>query len=210
MSHLHAGWLFRKSREEEERPGELYKFLDIQRGQTVCDFGCGNGYHAIQMAKRVGPRGKVLAVDIQPEMLEKLNRRVETRGFNNVEPILATDEESGLPEGKVDLVLMVDVYHELSDPPPVMKEVKKSLKPDGRLVLVEFREEDPGVPIRPLHKMSKRQVHRELTAQGFLLVSQYDKLPWQHVMVYASGEGGLPKVELEPWAPPETEQNAPK
>lgn len=201
MSYSGASWLIRKSREKEERPQELYKFLKPQRGQKVCDFGCGNGYHAIQMAKLVGPRGKVYAVDIQQEMLDELHERATARGLRNIELVLATPKNSGLPENKLDMVLMVDVYHELSDPPKVLTEIKKSLSPKGTLVLVEFREEDPNVPIRPLHKMSKEQIQRELVAEGFNLTGQYDQLPWQHVMVYALGKNVLRTVKLKPWVP---------
>lgn len=202
MSYSGASWLIRKSREKEERPQELYQFLKLQRGQTVCDFGCGNGYHAIQMAKLVGPRGKVYAVDIQEEMLALLEQRASTRGLKNIELVLAKPSDSGLPESQLDMVLMVDVYHELSDPPTVLAEIKRALSPKGTLVLVEFREEDPNVPIRPLHKMSKRQIQREMVAEGFRLTAQYDQLPWQHVMVYSTGQQSSPAVKLEAWAPP--------
>ncbi|QDS98518.1 class I SAM-dependent methyltransferase [Adhaeretor mobilis] len=201
MSYSGADWLTRRSRAQEERPGELYDFLKLKAGQHVCDFGCGNGYHAFEMSKRVGPRGKVYAVDIQSEMLDKLKRRTESRGIKNIHPILAKPKEPRLPVAALDLILMVDVYHELSDPPTVLAQVKKSLKADGRLVLVEFREEDRDVPIRPLHKMSKSQVHRELTSQAFVLSEQYDQLPWQHVLVFGKkADKKRPAVKLAPWA----------
>jgi len=194
-----ASWLIRSSRVEEERPDKLLKALKLKPGQVVCDFGCGNGFYTLEVAKRVGARGVVYAVDVQPEMLELLAERAGPRGLENVKPVLATEEESGLPERTFDLVLMIDVYHELADPVGVLKEVRASLKPEGRLVEVEFREEDPTVPIRPLHKMSQAQVMREIPANGFKLVGQYDGLPWQHVLYFARDDSPLPVHELRPW-----------
>lgn len=196
-----AGWLTRPTRDQEEEPLKLLKSLKIQPGQTICDFGCGNGFHSLQLAKRVGPTGSVHAIDIQPEMLEMLRERAGPRGLANIKPVLATEEESGLVPGTFDMVLMVDVYHELSNPAEILAAVLKSLKPDGRLVLVEFREEDESVPILPLHKMSQPQVVKELEANGFKLVGQFDRLPWQHVLQFARHDSGLPEVALQPWRP---------
>ncbi|HEX6962448.1 MAG TPA: class I SAM-dependent methyltransferase [Lacipirellula sp.] len=199
MHYSGAGWLTRKSRTREEHPKKMLKSLALKPGQVVCDFGCGNGYHTLQLARLVGPKGLVYAVDIQQEMLDMLAERSVTRGLENIKPVLATAEDPGLPPETFDLVLMVDVYHELSHPPEVLELVRSSLKPDGRLVLVEFREEDPEVPILPLHKMSQPQVLRELTANEFKLVGQYDKLPWQHVLMFAREDSKLPKIELREW-----------
>ncbi len=196
-----AGWLTRATRVQEENPAKLLKSLDLKPGQVVCDFGCGNGYHTLQLAKRVGPQGQVFAIDIQQEMLDLLADRAAPRGLENIKPVLATAEDPGMPPGMFDLVLMVDVYHELSHPPEVLATVRKSLKPEGRLVLVEFREEDPAVPILPLHKMSQAQVLKELPANGFKLVHQYDRLPWQHVLGFARDDSSLPAIELKSWAP---------
>jgi ubiquinone/menaquinone biosynthesis C-methylase UbiE len=196
-----AGWLTRPSREQEEEPLKLLNSLKIKPGQTVCDFGCGNGFHSLQLAKRVGPKGEVHSIDIQPEMLEMLKERAGPRGLENIKPILATESASGLTAGAYDLMLMVDVYHELADPETVLAEVYESLKPQGRLVLVEFREEDESVPILPLHKMSQRQVVKELTANRFKLVGQFDRLPWQHVLHFARGDSSLQELELRPWRP---------
>jgi 2-polyprenyl-3-methyl-5-hydroxy-6-metoxy-1,4-benzoquinol methylase len=196
-----AGWLTRPTREQEEEPLKLLKSLKIQPGQTVCDFGCGNGFHSLQLAKQVGPRGAVYAIDIQPEMLEMLRERAGPRGLANIKPVLATEAESGLAPGTFDMVLMVDVYHELSNPAEILAAVHKSLKPDGRLVLVEFREEDESVPILPLHKMSQPQVVKELEANDFKLIGQFDRLPWQHVLQFARHDSELPKVALRPWQP---------
>lgn len=196
-----AGWLTRPTRDQEEEPLKLLNSLKIQPGQTICDFGCGNGFHSLQLAKRVGPTGAVHAIDIQPEMLEMLRERAGPRGLANIKPILATEQESGLAAAAFDMVLMVDVYHELSNPPEILAAVHKSLKRDGRLVLVEFREEDEAVPILPLHKMSQPQVVKELEANGFKLVGQFDRLPWQHVLQFARKDSPLPKVDLRPWQP---------
>ncbi len=199
MSYSGADWLTRDTRDAEENPARLLKSLDIQRGQTVCDFGCGNGFYTLQLARLVGPRGAVYAVDIEPEMLALLAKRAEPRGLDNVKPVLATPEDPGLPKSKFDLVLMVDVYHELSDPVPVLATIRESLKPRGRVAVVEFREEDPTVPILPLHKMSQGQVMREIPQNGFKLVAQFDGLPWQHVLYFARDDSPLPEVGLKPW-----------
>lgn len=196
-----AGWLVRETRNEEENPAALLAALELKEGQTLCDFGCGNGFYTLQLAKRVGPRGAVYAVDIQPEMLELLQQRAGPRGLDNVRPVLATEADAGLPAETFDLVLMVDVYHELSDPEAVLAAIRSSLKPEGRVAVVEFREEDLDVPILPLHKMSKMQVMREFTANGLKLVGQFDELPWQHVLFFARDDSPLPAVELMAWPP---------
>lgn len=200
MHYSHASWLTRPERVREEAPDRLLALLGVKPGQTVCDFGCGNGYHTLKLARQVGPAGRVLAVDIQPEMLDLLRRRSEPRGLTQIEPILATVDDSRLPAAEIDLLLMVDVYHELDQPGGVLAQVRRSLKPRGRLALVEFRGEDPQVPIRPLHKMTKVQVQKELTANGFKLVQQQDELPWQHLLIYARDDSPLPAVDLRRWS----------
>jgi predicted methyltransferase len=199
MSFSGASWLIRDSRDDEENPPLLLRALELKEGQTVCDFGCGNGFYTLQLAKRVGPRGLVYAVDIQKEMLEMLAERTAPRGVNNVKPVLASETESGLPPATFDLVLMVDVYHELSDPAAVLAAIRASLKPAGRVAIVEFREEDPAVPILPLHKMSQAQVMREIPANGFKLVGQFDNLPWQHVLFFARDDSPVAVHQLRPW-----------
>jgi SAM-dependent methyltransferase len=201
MSADGAAWLTREAREREEQPQLLLKTLQLKPGQRVCDFGCGNGYYALELAQRVGPTGEVWAVDIQPEMLDLLGKRIEARQLKNIRPTLATETDPRLPAGTLDLVLMVDVYHELSHPEEVLDAVRRSLRPTGRLVLVEFRAEDPNVPIKPLHKMSQPQVLKELTSNRFKLVDQFDQLPWQHVMCFADDRSPLPAIGLVPWAP---------
>jgi ubiquinone/menaquinone biosynthesis C-methylase UbiE len=132
-------------------------------------------------------------------MLELLKQRAEPRGLANIRIVLAEQDDPGLPEQALDLVLMVDVYHELSSPPPVLAAVYRSLQPTGRLVLVEFREEDPEVPIKPLHKMSQKQIVKELSANGFKLTGQYDGLPWQHVLFFSRNDSPAPATQLIPW-----------
>ena len=184
MHYTGAEWLIRDVREREERCSLMLANLGLRPGQTVCDLGCGNGYHTLPMAKIVGAEGVVLGVDVQPEMLEYLRDRMEIQGVDNVIPILGSFHHPRLPHGQLDLVLMVDVYHEFSHPEQMLAAIRKSLKPKGVVVLVEYREEDPDVPIKPLHKMSKKQVDLELTANGFKRVQEFDKLPWQHMLFY--------------------------
>ncbi len=199
MSASGADWLTRKEREREEEPRKLLKSLELKPGQQVCDFGCGNGYHTLQLARQVGPRGKVFAVDIQEEMLDLLKARAEPRGLDNIEPVLATVDDPKLPKGILDLLLMVDVYHELSEPELILSAIRDSLNKSGRVAIVEFREEDIEVPIRPLHKMSKIQVLKEIEANRFKLVGQYDGLPWQHVLFFARDDSPLPAQEMVAW-----------
>jgi len=182
MSYHGIPWLNRPERIQEENPEEMLEQLKVQPGMTVCDMGCGDGYYTIELARRVGPTGKVIAVDIQPEMLQELSRRCEQNNLKNVDMILGLPHDPKLPEGKLDLILMVDVYHEFSNPIEMLDSMRRSLKKDGRIALVEFRGEDPQVPIKPEHKMTKKQILKEYEANAFRLVDQYDRLPWQHLM----------------------------
>jgi len=204
MSYHGAPWLTRPQREREENTSELLEQLRISPGQWICDLGCGNGYYTLRMARRMddaekalaaardreeleAPRreGKILAVDIQPEMLELLGQRSEQAGLSHrVEQILGTLADPKLPKGVVDLVLLVDVYHELSLPGKVMAAVRRSLKKDGRIVLVEYRGEDPRVPIKPLHRMLERQAIAELKALGFRWIETKRFLRRQHVLIF--------------------------
>ena len=189
MHYTGAPWLVRESRQREEDCEQLLKALKIQPGQVVCDMGCGNGFYALQLAEMVGPKGKVFAVDIQSEMLGYLRSRMRKEKVTNIQLLLGTPVDPRLEPGSVDLMLLVDVYHEFSHPVEMLKAIRTSLKSKGRVVLAEFREEDPLVPIKPLHKMSKRQIMREFPANGFKLVEEYDKLPWQHLMFFERAEG---------------------
>ena len=184
MSFHGAPWLIRDTRDAEERPKQLLKALKIKKGQTVADIGCGNGFYTLQMAQRVGKKGRVLAVDIQQEMLDLLDERAREAGVNNVEPILGGPADPRLPKGEVDLILLVDVYHEFAYPEQMLAAMRKSLKPDGVIALAEYRGEDRSVPIKPLHKMGKEQILKEYLPNGFKLVREFDKLPWQHLMFF--------------------------
>lgn len=190
MHYAGAPWLTRESREREEDCSTLLKALHIQPGQTICDLGCGNGFYTLKLARLVGDTGRILAVDIQQEMLRLLGNRAKNARLKNIEPILGTLIDPRLPDEQLDLVLLVDVYHELSHPEHVLQAIRKSLKPTGRMVLVEFRLEDPNVPIKLLHKMSKAQILKEIPPNGFKLVEQFDELPWQHVMFFERAEEG--------------------
>ncbi len=188
MHYLGAPWLIRDGREREERCSQMLANLGVKPGMTVCDMGCGNGYYSLKLAKLVGAQGKVIAVDIQPEMLTFLRQRAAKEKITNITPTLGSLIDPQLPPGKVDIILCVDVYHEFSHPEHMLREMRKSLAPNGLLVLLEYREEDPTVPIKPLHKMSKNQVNKEMAANGLKLAKQYDELPWQHMMFYRRDE----------------------
>lgn len=180
-----ADWLLRETREDEENAARMIDALGVETGQAVCDLGCGNGYHTLRLAERVGPDGTVYAVDVQPQMLSMLRRRAERAGLDNIEFLLGTVADPRLPPNSCDLILMVDVYHELAYPELMLAEIRQALKPGGRVALVEFRAEDPEVPIKPLHKMSKEQIRREWEANGFEIVGDFDELPWQHLVFLA-------------------------
>lgn len=185
MGYQGAGWLERTEREKEEEPAKLLAALDLKRGMVVADLGAGSGYHAFRIAPVVGNAGKVLAVDIQPQMLKLIADKAKAAGVTNVEPVQAAEQNPNLPTNGVDLILMVDVYHELSHPFEVTEKLVAALKPGGRLVFVEFRLEDSKVPIKLVHKMSERQVLAEM---GEFPRMEHTKtvgtLPWQHVIVF--------------------------
>src|SRR3954447_6425912 len=163
-----AAWLDRPEREREEEPAKAIAALKVGPGQTVADIGAGSGYYTVRLADAVGPTGRVFATDIQPEMLALLRKRLAGRnGGSNVELVQGTPTESTLPDGAIDLALMVDVYHELAQPQVFLRSLKRALKADGRLVLIEFRKESEWVPIREEHKMSVRDARLELEAEGF-------------------------------------------
>ena len=184
MHYRGAPWLVRESREREEDCTTMLENLGVKPGMTVCDMGCGNGFYSLRLAKQIGETGKVLAVDIQQEMLHMLSHRAKKAKLKNIETIFGSVADPRLPSGEVDLILCVDVYHEFSHPEHMLAAMLKSLKPEGQLVLVEFRAEDPRVPIKPLHKMSKQQILKELLPNGFKLVQEFDGLPWQHLMFF--------------------------
>lgn len=198
MSFHGAPWLIRSEREAEERPAEAIEQLGLKPGMIVCDLGCGNGYYSLVMAKLVAPNGKVLAVDIQPEMLHLLELRAKESGVDNLQPVLGTVADPKLPTNTVDLVLLVDVYHEFSHPEEMLSGIRDSLKSKGLVALLEYREEDKSVPIKPLHKMSKQQILKEYKANGFKLAKQYDGLPWQHLMFFEKDPSWIPSASSKP------------
>lgn len=183
MSSDGARWLDRDEREEEERPDEVIANLDLAPTHVVADVGAGTGYFAFRIARRV-PAGRVYAVDVQPEMVEILRERIEERKLPNVEAVLGTETDPKLPEASVDVALMVDVYHELSHPKEVLEALHRALRPGARLVLIEYRGEDPDVPMKPLHKMTEAQVRRELEGVGYRWVETRGFLPRQHFLVF--------------------------
>jgi ubiquinone/menaquinone biosynthesis C-methylase UbiE len=198
MSHRGASWLIRPEREQEENASESFDRLGLEPGMTIVDMGCGNGFWTLPMAKEVGQDGRVLAVDIQREMLSKLKARGAQQSLNNIEPILGKVNDPRLPIGEVDMVLMVDVYHEFSHPQSMLWSIRRSLKPKGVVALLEYREEDPSVPIKPRHKMSKRQIIKEYQANRLKLVREYNGLPWQHLMFFARDDSPLQEIDPKP------------
>jgi ubiquinone/menaquinone biosynthesis C-methylase UbiE len=177
-------WLERKERELEEDPDLAMRLIRVARGSTVADLGAGSGYFTIRLAKAVGMDGKVYAVDIQQGMLDLLQRAVTKEKLTNVTPVLGAADDPRLPAASLDLVLMVDVYHELSSPQTTLGHLKNALKPGGRLVLLEYRAEDPDVPILPEHKMTKAMVKLEIEHEGFKQQRVYDDLPRQHLIIF--------------------------
>jgi SAM-dependent methyltransferase len=183
MGHLGAGWLERSSREREERTDLLVDNLPLEEDDVVADVGAGTGYFSFRIAPSV-PGGEVLAVDIQPEMLAIVRERAEEAGIDNVRGIRGSVTDPNLPDAGVDLALIVDAYHEFSHPREMALALRRALRPGGRLILVEYRAEDPSVPIKRLHKMSEAQARRELEAAGFEFVRNRDFLPQQHFLVF--------------------------
>jgi ubiquinone/menaquinone biosynthesis C-methylase UbiE len=179
-----APWLDRAEREREEQPTRALQIMQIAPGMTVADIGAGSGYFTERLARLVGPSGQVFATDIQPGMIDLLKRRLSAQAIQNVSVILSEPANPLLPAGAIDLALMVDVYHELGDPQTVLKHIRTALKPEGRLVLVEYKGEDPTIPILPSHKMTVAQAKTELEAEGFTLATAVSSLPRQHVLIF--------------------------
>ena len=179
-----AAWLERQEREREERADLLLRALRLSPGMNVADVGAGTGFYSRRMAPAVAP-GVVYAVDVQPQMLRLLESQAAQAGLRNIRPVLATTHSTGLAAQSVELALLVDVYHELEFPFEVMQDVVRALRPGGRVVLVEYRAEDPAVPIKPLHKMSQAQVKKEMAPHALAHEGTLDILPWQHVLVFS-------------------------
>ena len=181
-----APWLDRSEREAEERPTQALAFLDIKPGWVVADIGAGSGYFTERLSRLVGATGRVYANDIQKGMLDLLQRRLASQQLQNVTLVLGEPADPKLPPSSIDLALMVDVYHELGDPQTMLANIRRALKPDGRLALIEYKGEDPSVPILPLHKMTVAQARLELEPEGFVLTSVNSSLPRQHVLVFSA------------------------
>lgn len=200
MGYQGAIWLERPEREMEEAPSKLVKELKLQPGQVVADIGAGSGMLSVMMAKEVGENGKVYAVDVQQEMLDLLDKRLTALGVKNVEGVLGKDKSPRLEEESIDLAIMVDVYHEFAFPYEMMTEIAKSLKPGGRVVFVEYRKEDPDVPIKLVHKMTEAQVKKEIDQPEFHLKwkETIETLPRQHVIIFEkqSEEAGKAEPKL--------------
>ncbi len=186
MGYQGAPWLERSEREEEEAPDVALNVLNIPKGASVADIGAGSGYITVRLAARVGPSGRVFANDVQPQMLNILARRLNNAKITNVTLIEGTLDDPKLPPASVDLAMMVDVYHELSQPQAMLRHFRESLKPGGRLVLLEYRKEDPTVPIKPEHKMSVAEAKMELEAEGFTLSKVDEALPRQHILIFVA------------------------
>jgi len=186
MGYQGAPWLERGERDEEEAPDVALNVLKIPKGASVADIGAGSGFMTVRLAARVGPTGRVFANDVQPQMLNILARRLSNSKITNVTLIEGTFDDPKLPPASVDLALMVDVYHELSQPQAMLRHLLEALKPGGRLVLLEYRKEDPTVPIKPEHKMSVAEAKMEVEAEGFTLTKVDEALPRQHILIFTA------------------------
>jgi SAM-dependent methyltransferase len=185
MGYQGAEWLERGERVDEEEPDLALNLLQIPPGAAVADIGAGSGYITERLAARVGPNGRVFANDLQPQMLGILSRRLAARNITNVTLVQGTVDDPKLAPSSVDLALMVDVYHELSQPQAVLRRLREALKPGGRLVLLEYRKEDPTIPIRFEHKMSVAEAKLEVEAEGFTLAKVDEALPRQHILIFS-------------------------
>jgi len=183
-----ADWLDREEREREEQPAKAIAQLNLKPGMMVGDVGAGTGFYTVRMAKCVLPGGRVFANDIQPAMLERLTANATAQSLTNITPILGTESDPRLPSGKLNLVLLVDVYHEFSRPQRMLDRIRDSLVSGGELVLLEFRKEDPAVPIRLEHKMSVQEVKAEVIPEGYSFEKVVDTLPWQHIIFFRKSD----------------------
>ncbi|MBI3473390.1 MAG: class I SAM-dependent methyltransferase [Candidatus Solibacter usitatus] len=179
-----ADWLVRVEREMEEEPDKALDAIGVSKGSVAADVGAGVGYFTWRLAQRVGPMGRVYANDIEPRMIERLKKNIAARGLRNVESVLGAEDDPRLPAGAIDLILLVDVYHEFSKPQQMLRKMRESLAAGGRLVLLEYRKEDPSVPIRFEHKMTVEEVRAELEAEGFRFDKNLTVLPRQHILVF--------------------------
>jgi len=182
-------WLDRPEREDEEQPAKVIEALELKGGEVIADVGAGSGYFTFRLAPKVGEKGKILAVEIQDEMIAELKKRIDKNKVTNVETVKCTESDPRLPEAGVDIVLMVDVYHEIAFPYEVMTAIRKALKPGGRMVFIEYRKEDPKVPIKEVHKMSIEQLKKEMAVVGLDHVKTVDTLPRQHIAIFGKPKG---------------------
>ncbi|MEQ8909618.1 MAG: class I SAM-dependent methyltransferase [Vicingaceae bacterium] len=183
MGYRGMAWLERNEREKEENTSRLIQNMNIQPHDVIADIGAGSGYHVFKMAPLAGS-GLIYAVDIQQEMLDAIAQRQKQQKIENIKRIKGEEQSANLPANSVDKVLMVDVYHEFSYPKEMLQSIQEALKPEGKIYLIEYRMEDPKVPIKRLHKMTEKQAVKEFTANGFQLIENIDNLPWQHCMVF--------------------------
>jgi ubiquinone/menaquinone biosynthesis C-methylase UbiE len=184
MGHEAAGWLDRPEREKEEKTSRLIKLMNFQPGEIVADVGAGSGYLTLRIAKAVGDQGKVFAVDIQSEMLDLISGRAKQHQLKNIDLVLGKIDDPKLPKEAVDTIIMVDVYHEFSHPYEMMAGMVKALRPGGRIAFVEYKLEDPQIPIKLVHKMSERQVIKEMEPFSLKHKKTYTELPWQHLIIF--------------------------
>ena len=183
MGHQAADWLNRPGRVEEEQPDAVVANMGLQPDDVVADIGAGSGYFSFRIARQV-PQGRVMAVDIQPEMLALIRERQREEGVDNIEPVQGAIDDPRLPPESIDAAIMVDAYHEFSHPFEMMNGIVNALRPGGRVFLLEYRGEDPSVPIRPLHKMTEEQVVKEMLVFDLEWTDTLDFLPWQHMMIF--------------------------
>jgi predicted methyltransferase len=182
-----AQWMDRGVRAQEEHPDEALDLIGVPPGAVVSDVGAGSGYMTTRLAARVGPSGRVYANDLQPGLLAIVQDKAARAGLSNVETVVGAEDDARLPEGAIDLALLVDVYHEFSHPAKMLQSIRRALKPDGRLVLVEYRKEDPSIPIADTHRMSVADARAEIEAEGFKFEKTIEVLPRQHIIVFRQG-----------------------
>jgi ubiquinone/menaquinone biosynthesis C-methylase UbiE len=185
MGYGGAPWLERSERNEEENTEKAVGLLGIKPGMVIADVGAGTGYFSRRMAKKTGPAGKVYAVDIQPRMLADLKRKAEAEKITNIETVLSKEDDPMLPADSIDIILIVDVYHEFSKPQAMLRKMREALKPTGRMILFEYRKEDPNVPIRFEHKMTIEEAKAEIEVEGFRLEKVDPSLPRQHILIFS-------------------------
>jgi predicted methyltransferase len=179
-----SNWMDRTERQQEEQPDRALDLIGVRPGMMVADVGAGSGYMTLRLSPRLGPTGKVYANDLQPTMLQIVREKASSQQLSNVELVQGTETDARLPEGTIDLALLVDVYHEFSHPQEMLRSIRRSLKPDGRLVLIEYRKEDPSLPIADTHRMSVADARREIEAEGFIFDQLISGLPRQHILVF--------------------------